>query len=102
MSSPNSRRIREDTSSRKSRIYWRNQGRENRAYADLRDLGGGLVALIPPHEKRATTDPEIAEELLLQRMTALKEQRRNWVLFGLDPEADLAKYVEHHLQAKAE
>jgi integrase len=102
MSSPNSRRIREDTSSRKSRIYWRNQGRETRAYADLRDLGGGLVALIPPNEKRATTDPEIAEELLLQRMTALKEQRRNRVLFGLDPEADLAKYVEHHLQAKAE
>lgn len=94
--------IRGETSSRKSRIYWRNQGSVDRAYADLRDLGGGLVALIPPNEKRATTDPEIAEELLLQRVTTLKEQRRNRVLFGLDPDADLAQYIEHHLQAKAE
>jgi integrase len=87
---------------RRSRIYWRNQGGASRAYADLRDLGGGLVALIPPNEKRATTDPEVAEELLLQRVNTLKEQRRNRVLLRMDPEADLARYVDHHLQAKAE
>ena len=53
------------------RIRWRNQGGKDRAYADLRSLGGGQPALIPPGEKRATTDPEIAEKLLHQLLAKL-------------------------------
>jgi integrase len=87
---------------RKTRIYWRNQGGVQRAYADLRDLGGGQVALIAKGEKRATTDPVIAEELLRQRLNDLTEKRRNRVLLGIDPEADLESYVDRHLQLKAE
>lgn len=84
-----------------SRIRWRNQGGQLRAYADLRNRGGGRSALIPPGETRATTDPEIAEHLLVQRMSSLLERRRAKVLFGLDPDADLADFADHHLRAKA-
>lgn len=86
----------------KTRIYWRNQGEVLRAYADLRDLGGGQVALIATGEKRATTDPVVAEELLRQRLNDLTKKRRNRVLLGIDPEADLASYAARHLQLKAE
>jgi integrase/DNA-binding Xre family transcriptional regulator len=84
-----------------SRIRWRDQGGQLRAYADLRDLGGGLRALIPQGETRATTDPEIAEHLLVQMTANLLERRRDKVLLGLDPDADLAEFAEHHLKAKA-
>jgi hypothetical protein len=84
-----------------SRIRWRDQGGQLRAYADLRDLGGGLRALIPPGETRATTAPEMAEHLLVQMMTNLLERRRDKVLLGLDPDADLEEFARHHLKAKA-
>lgn len=84
-----------------SRIRWRDQGGQLRAYADLRDLGGGVRALIPTGETRATTDPEIAEHLLVQMMTNLLERRRDKVLLGLDPDADLEEFADHHLKAKA-
>ncbi|HEX6041298.1 tyrosine-type recombinase/integrase [Longimicrobium sp.] len=84
-----------------SRIRWRDQGGQLRAYADLRDLGGRQRALIPRGETRATTDPEIAEHLLVQRMHTLLDQRRDKVLLGLDPDADLAEFADHHLRAKA-
>jgi integrase len=86
----------------RSRIFWRDQGGALRAYADFRDLGGGRLALIPPGENRATTDPEIAEALLFQRLAELTKQRRDRILFGLRPEADLAEFSVHHLEAKAE
>ena len=72
-----------------------------RAYADLRDLGGGRTALIPEGEVRATTDPEIAEHLLVQLMTELAEERKNRVLLGLNPDADLAEFSVYHLEEKA-
>lgn len=84
-----------------SPIRWRNQGGQLRAYADLRNRGGGRNALIPPGETRGTTDPEIAEHLLVQRMSNLLERRRAKVLLGLDPDADLAGFADHHLSAKA-
>jgi integrase len=83
-----------------SRIWWRNQGGALRAYADLRDMGGGRRALIAPDETQATTDPEIAESLLTKLMTELEEQKRNRVLLGLDPEADLAESCIEHVQEK--
>jgi len=84
-----------------SRIRWRDQGGQLRAYADLRDLSGGLRALIPPGETRAATDPEIAEHLLVQTMSNLLDRRRDKVLLGLDLDADLAQFATHHLKAKA-
>ena len=45
--------------SKRSRIYWRDRGGTNRAYADLRDYadaGGGREALVAPGEKLATAD----------------------------------------------
>jgi integrase len=84
------------------RIRWRNQGGALRAYAELRDLGGGQPALIPPGEKRATTDPDVAEALLLRRLAELTKHRRNRVLLGVNPEADLTEFAVHHLRAKAE
>lgn len=83
------------------RIRWRNQGGSLRAYAELRDLGGGQPALIPEGDSRGTTDPEIAEQLLLVRMTKLAEGRRNRALLGLNPDADLAEISIYHLKEKA-
>lgn len=83
-----------------SRIRWRHQGGALRAYAELRDLGAGRRALIPPDETQATTDPEVAESLLTKLLTELEEQKRNRVLLGLDPEADLAESCIEHVQEK--
>lgn len=79
-------------------IRWRNQGGKLRAYADLRSLGGGQPALIPPGEKRATTDPEIAEELLHQRVTELTERQARKVLAAVDPGPDLVDFANYHLK----
>jgi integrase len=83
------------------RVRWRNQGGELRAYADLRDLGGGRVALIPPNEHFGTTDPEIAEELISELIAKLKQERKDQILLGLDPNANLAEFCIHHLEARA-
>lgn len=83
------------------RIRWRNQGGTLRAYAELRDFGGGQPALIPEGETRATTDPEVAEALLLTLMSELAEERKTRALLGLDPDADLAEFSVYHLEEKA-
>ena len=46
------------------KLYTRNQGGNLRYYADLRDIGGGQVALKPPGSTRATTDEIEAHKLL--------------------------------------
>ena len=61
-----------------TRLYWRERGGERRAYADLRafrDVGGGQEALIAPGESSATTDPDIAERLLTDRVAELEPAR---------------------------
>lgn len=85
----------------KSRIYWREQGGERRAYADFRDLGGGREALIPPDENRATTDRVIAEKLVADRLAALQEAKRDRALTGIKRRATLRDFVSHHLVQKA-
>jgi integrase len=80
------------------RMYWRNQGGRLRAYADLRYLGGRREALIPPGETRATSDAEIARELLHRRIKALKEQTRQDIWHSIDPGPDLADFAIHHLE----
>ena len=48
------------------KLYTRNQGGETRYYGDLRDIGGGQIALRPPGSSRATTDKAVAVRLLAE------------------------------------
>ena len=59
---------------RKDRLYTRVQGSSGtvRYYADLRDLGGGQLALRAPGSGRATTDPDQARILLGKVLEDLK------------------------------
>lgn len=84
----------------KSRIYWREQGGERRAYADFRDVGGKREALIADGERRATTDPEVAEKIAADRLTALKQAKQDRA-FGKRPVTPLGRFVAHHLIQKA-
>lgn len=84
-----------------ARVRWRNQGGKDRAYADLRCLGGGQPALIPPGEKRATTDPEIAEQLLHQLLAKFKKRKEKKVRAAIDPGPDLTDFAIHHLEEQA-
>lgn len=85
----------------RSRIYWRDQGGERRAYADFRDIGGGREALVAPGEHRATTDRLIAEKLMANRLSELQGQKRDSALLGVKRKATLAAFVSHHLVQKA-
>ena len=49
------------------KLYTRNQGGETRYYGDLRDIGGGQVALRPPGGSMATTDKAVAVRLLAEK-----------------------------------
>ena len=51
-----------------AKLYTRNQGGNLRYYADLRDIGGGQVALKPPGSSRATTDEIEAHKLLAAKI----------------------------------
>ncbi len=89
---------------RNGRIYWRERGGERRAYGDFRDyrdVGGGREALIPPGEPQATSDSVVAEKLIADRLKELQERRRNRSLLGVERQANLAAYAEHHLIEKA-
>ena len=59
---------------RKDRIYTRVQGSSGtiRYYADLRDLGGGQLALRAPGSSRATSDPDEARILLGKALEDLR------------------------------
>ena len=81
---------------RKDRLYTRVQGTTGivRYYADLRDLGGGQLALRAPGSSRATTDPDQARILLgkvledikagkmLSKTTRPKKQRSDETRLG--------------------
>ena len=85
-------------------IYWRERGGVKRAYADLRayaDVGGRQEALVAPNEKRATTDPAVAQELLARRIRELDAKRRGRVLHGEAPQVSLADCARDYLLAKA-
>ncbi len=89
---------------KRSRLYWREQGGERRAWADFRDLGGKREPLKIPGEARATTDPHLAEVLCAQRLAELTKQlakSHERAVHGLPPRAHLAKLVEEYLVARA-
>jgi hypothetical protein len=49
-------------------LYTRNQGGKSRYYGDLRDIGGGQIALKAPGETRATTSETEALKLLAAKI----------------------------------
>jgi len=53
------------------KMYTRNQGGEDRFYADLRDISGGQVALRRPGSTRATTDKDEAAQFFADRIREL-------------------------------
>lgn len=80
----------------RSLIRWRDQGGQSRAYADLRSLGGGQPALIPPGETRATTDPEIAEILFDKLVRKFIAQAKKKALHALGSGPDLTDFAGHY------
>ena len=84
---------------RTSRVYYRN-GRAWGDFRDFNDVGGKLEALVPDGEKQATTDPDVANKLASDRVKELELRRRNKSLLGVERQARLAEYAEHHLVEK--
>ncbi len=84
-------------------IYWRKhtKGRPARAWGDFRAFGGKQEPLIPPGDKRATTDAIIARQLYAERAKQYQQRRRNRVLLGVERTATLAEFAREHLIAKA-
>ena len=81
----------------KSRLFVRG----NRWWADLRafsDVGGRREPLVASGETLATTDREVAEVLLGDRIRELHKHRRNKTLLGIEDDATLAEYASHHLE----
>ena len=80
-------------------LYWK----RGRAYGDFRDLGGRKEALKAPNEKLATTDPDVANKLVADRVARLTEKRRNLGL-GIKeerkPAPTLGLYASRHLVLK--
>ncbi len=56
------------------KLYTRNQGGKSRYYGDLRDIGGGQVALKAPAQSRATTSQTEAFKLLAARIEDIENQ----------------------------
>ena len=89
---------------RTSRIYWRN----GRAWGDFRDYADVLrpgeraqVPLIPPGERYATTDPDVAARLAASRVQELEARRRGRALLGIERDTTLAEFAALHLEEKA-
>ncbi len=92
---------------KRSRVFWREQGGAQRAYADFRDyadVGGRRDALIVPGETLAATDLGIAEVLAAKRLAELNQlraRRQGRAVHGLPRETTLAEFAREHLIAKA-
>lgn len=91
---------------RKSRLYWRNQGAQPRAWADFRDycdVGGKLEPLLAPGDHFATTDADVAQLLLAARLKELDSLRRGGGLLRPPVAAPtLGDFAARHLVSKAE
>ena len=58
------------------------------------------LALKPPGERYATTNPDIAIKLLADRLSDLEQRKRDKILFGREKTATIAEYASHHLRLK--
>jgi integrase len=88
---------------RQSRIYWRIQGGSRRAWGDFRDygdVGGQREPLVPPGERYATQDPDIALRLALRRLEELEGARKRRTITGRADVVTLAAYARDYLIAK--
>jgi integrase len=90
----------------KQRIYWRDRGGALRAYADFRDyadVGGCRAPLVPPGQRLATTDLEVAQVLVTRRLQELDAKRRGLILHGYarDP-VTIQLYASEHLLKKSQ
>ncbi len=72
------------------KLYTRNQGDQIRYYADLRDIGGGQVALKAPGSSRATTDKLEAAHLMAEKIRGLG-------VVASGPGIPLGQFVDHFL-----
>lgn len=78
---------------------------EPRAYGDFRDYeaeGGTIEALRPEGQRSATSDAEIAEKLVSDRLDELKEARRTRVETGVRRTWGLKEFASFHLRKKAQ
>jgi integrase len=88
---------------RASRIYWRARGGERRAWADFRDYAdvqGKREPLVPEGQQLATTDPDIAVQLVARRLEELEGHRRRRALTGRSDTVTLGMYARDYLIAK--
>lgn len=74
------------------KLYSRNQGGKRRYYADLRDIGGGQVALKVPGTSRATTDKFEAAQLMAEKI-------REMGAVTVRPGVRMVEFVEEFLAA---
>ena len=89
---------------KQTHLYPRHRGGVLRYYGDFRDfadVGGKQEALIGPGQRRATTDPDVAQKLAMDRILDLERRRRNRALLGIEREAGLRTFAAHHLREKA-
>ncbi|MFC1530673.1 tyrosine-type recombinase/integrase [Gemmatimonadota bacterium] len=81
--------------------------KRGRYYGDFRsfsEVGGKLEALVPPGERFATTDAEIAERLVANRLEGYRRQRKRLAYGEPDGDAprELGPFAEHYLRERAE
>ncbi len=79
-------------------IYTRAQGGAMRYYARI---GGHRVALVPPGQTRATTDPDVAAALFAELVTDYQKQQLRGI-HGIAAPIGLATYASDHLVRKAQ
>lgn len=75
----------------KQRLYRR--GKTGRYYIDLRDLGGGREALIPPNSTYATDDETVALDLAGKQLAAIMAKQRGQHFEGLKRFATLGEFA---------
>lgn len=88
----------------RDRIFTRTGKKQStpRFYIDLRDLGLGQKALIPPGAKRATTDEELVRVLAEQKLEEALEAKKRRVQTGVREVAKLEEYAKRHIRLKEE
>ena len=86
---------------RSSRIYWRN-GRAWFDGRDFADVGGTQESLVPPGERYATKDPDVAAKMAAALVETFEKRRRNRSLLGVVEERHFGEYCAYHLEEKAE
>jgi integrase len=75
--------------------------RDGRWYGDFRSLGGKQMALIPPGQRRATTDKRVARAIASGIERKLLHHQLTGIVTGRGKSATLADYAEQHWETKA-